>query len=1017
MITDSMWSAGGVSLKQIIRRIIIVSIFIVGLVSCYSFSYLLFQKPKDTVELSSVVKAAIDEEENSYILNESGNVLLITDPQDQINYRVDIGKKHGIGRDILVCNDTVYIHVIKKQSSGYRIIRDMIVAYSKDGDYIKTVYRKDYEEAAMVTGIKGMFVVNGAFAYIAEEPDAFNLYAGNNELIASYALVNAPGITNSYAVSGDGKEVYYCRLNGTIYRYVDGIHDTLIYDAATFNDTSEREFSVPRSIALDEKNTLYFTDIGRREIFRFVSVPQSIDSEVNEQYFSDTGEREGLLVSQDRAVPQLVKEYEDDTAVEEKDICYYISADRQLIGVTESAVKIYGEEIRYIYSLTYCFKYQVICVLNWILMIIDVLIILWMLYKLICCVIFKMSKYAKIALGAVGVICIISMIFMGIVMPPFKKLMYNQMYNQEQVLSESALSILDKEAFKAIHNAADFDSEEYDSVRKSMQSLFLNGNETTEDFYVQLWTIQREDIITTSYCLMEDTGAMYPYAWPYEGSDEQAILTSGEGRDYITKSSEGSYLLVLNPILDEEGNAIGLIEVGTDLNSFQTAYNSLLGNLIINVAGITVVLILMIIELTLFFEGKDKYKKASKNGKQVLLSNGLLRFVVFIIFFVTNLSTGFLPQYAMTLSSNHSHLPKEILAAIPISAEVVVGAIFSIWGTYVVEKIGEKRSAVLSSMGIVAGFALRLIPNVWILTLGNALIGAGWGIILLMVNTMIALKEDENEKESGFADYSAAALNGVNCGVVFGGLLTNWFSYRIIFIFSAMVGLLILYYTRRYMSSNIITQTMQSSKEEEEETSRISFGKFIFNHRIISYFLMIVIPVIACGYFLTYMFPILGAEYGMSDTNIGYSYLLNGICVICLSNVLTKTFSTKVDKRISLVISVLLYGVAFIIVGRYQNIYSILAALVLLGISDSFGLPIQTAYYTELDIVKKYGYDKAIGIYSLFENGAQALGSFVFSWVLIFGVGAGLRIVTEVIVTLSLGFILFSFMGRKKSKE
>ena len=206
--------------------------------------------------------------------------------------------------------------------------------------------------------------------------------------------------------------------------------------------------------------------------------------------------------------------------------------------------------------------------------------------------------------------------------------------------------------------------------------------------------------------------------------------------------------------------------------------------------------------------------------------------------------------------------------------------------------------------------------------------------------------------------------------------------------------------------------------EEEEEGQGIPVWRFLFKGRIITYFAMIVVPIIACGYFLTYMFPILGSEYGISETNIGYAYLLNGLCVMCFSNILTDFFSKKMKKGTALALASGIYAFAFILVGWYQSVPVLLLSLVLLGLSDSFGLPLQTGYYTDLEEVKQFGYDRAIGIYSLFENGAQAMGSFVFSYVLLIGVKEGLWMVGGTIVILAVVFLLISMgtmLFRKKS--
>ena len=109
-----------------------------------------------------------------------------------------------------------------------------------------------------------------------------------------------------------------------------------------------------------------------------------------------------------------------------------------------------------------------------------------------------------------------------------------------------------------------------------------------------------------------------------------------------------------------------------------------------------------------------------------------------------------------------------------------------------------------------------------------------------------------------------------------------------------------------------------------------------------------------------------------------------------------------------------LYAVAFFVVAWYQSIPALLIALVLLGLSDGFGLPLQTSYYTDLDEVRDFGYDRAIGIYSLFENGAQTAGSFLFSYVLLIGVKEGLLLVIALLLILAFVFFLSSFVKPRK---
>ena len=70
-----------------------------------------------------------------------------------------------------------------------------------------------------------------------------------------------------------------------------------------------------------------------------------------------------------------------------------------------------------------------------------------------------------------------------------------------------------------------------------------------------------------------------------------------------------------------------------------------------------------------------------------------------------------------------------------------------------------------------------VVPTITSFIIGNGVMGAGWGFLLLIIQVMIAEKDPE-EKSEGFTGYTAASLSGVNCGVVFGAFLINWMNYR-----------------------------------------------------------------------------------------------------------------------------------------------------------------------------------------------------------------------------------------------
>ena len=312
-----------------------------------------------------------------------------------------------------------------------------------------------------------------------------------------------------------------------------------------------------------------------------------------------------------------------------------------------------------------------------------------------------------------------------------------------------------------------------------------------------------------------------------------------------------------------------------------------------------------------------------------------------------------------------------------------------------------KRAVKVCAALFTIGLGLRVVPDIWILTAGSLAVGTGWGVLLLLVNVQISDMPEE-EKDAGFAHTSAAAFTGVNGGIVLGGFLMQWLSYTLLFILAAVTSVALYFVVSRYLSS------APDYRDEEQESGILATLRFMFAPKVMLFIFMIVFPVVMCGYFLNYLFPILGDRYGLSETYIGYAYLINGFCAMMFGPVLTGLFTRARKKRLGLLIAAVLYAIAFFLVARLQNIPSLLAALALLGLSDGFGLSLQTGYFTDLEEVQKFGYDNALGVYSLFENGAQAVGPLVFSYALLIGIGRGLMVIAIALASLALLYIVFS---------
>ena len=969
--------------RKTIFTIISILLFFFSLVVVFFFRNWLLVNPFQPFELSEVITAYQDQEGNLYVIDKSGERLLKASPDRELLWQVK-ASDDTFEKAVRLCVDpdgSVYVED-KRIKSGIRLSTEAVLKFSPDGSLEKTVFQRDSSEDQIRPSIIGLNV-SGDTPFIAlTKKNGITIRSLISSEKKSFPLNHTDDLVLNAVWDQKTGTLWYCTFHGRIYRYVDGKHDDLIYDNSKHVEELE---SVPRAIScLDD--TVYAADRGLRCLLA-ISIP--------------SGE---------------VQELHEDAPWEEREICDSVTSDYSVVSTTGSLVKVWNQgQCEDVMQFTLSSKLKLVTFLLWFSLVVLVFSLTIDVILLAVFLVRKASSMARIiAAVLVGVGALAGMLI-GTLFPGFTDQLFNSQFDKAEYCASLTLERMPVNAFLNLDASSDYQGRDYVAVQNAVNSVFKTGSDSADDLYCTMYrVIGDHDTIVLTYSLDENS-MLLPYDWEYEDSEEQAILTSGKGRQYVNRSVEGSYLFVLDPILDEDGNPIGLIEVGTDLQSFEQEIRRLLYDLLLNLIAVTAVSVMVLVEVIYFIRGHRRYQAEGKEPRgHITIPAEVLRMIVFLIFFFTNLTTAILPVYAMKLADS-LHIPwisTEVLAAVPFSAEVIAGALFSLFGASVIRKLSLKRAALLCATLFTAGLALRVFPNFWMITLGSIVIGIGWGVILLIVNILIAELPGDG-KDTGFAYYNAAALNGVNSGTVFGGFLLNWIPGSVLFALTALASVFLFFLVWKYLIHATIRD--EADPSEAEQTGSFSFLQFLLSPNILIFFVMLVIPVLTGSYFLIYLYPIIGTRWGLSETYVGYSYLLNGFCVMAFSTLMTNLFTKIRKKRFGLTLSALLYAAAFSVAAFFHSIPALLVALMILGFSDSFGLPLQTSFYTDQKEVGLFGVDRALGVYSLFENTSQALGPFVFSWALVVGVSKGLYVISAVIALLAIAFLFSGLFFRRRS--
>jgi predicted MFS family arabinose efflux permease len=143
----------------------------------------------------------------------------------------------------------------------------------------------------------------------------------------------------------------------------------------------------------------------------------------------------------------------------------------------------------------------------------------------------------------------------------------------------------------------------------------------------------------------------------------------------------------------------------------------------------------------------------------------------------------------------------------------------------------------------------------------------------------------------------------------------------------------------------------------------------------------------------------------LSQSDISRGFLLNGLFIIYLGPVLTKYVAGKLGDARGMIVSMLIAIGALGTFMLFGTIPAAFAAVILLGIAESFGVSMKTTYFLNLKGIKEMEINKGIAFFSIMVNFSRMLGPIVFGLALSLGARMGVGLISLVLLMLLLVFI------------
>ncbi|MGO5115157.1 MFS transporter [Candidatus Avoscillospira sp. LCP25S3_F1] len=903
----------------------------------------------------------------------------------------------------------LYIHDRLLSDNGKDVATERIAVYNSHGGFVDYLYEQPHD---LDTGgenrnrIYGMVWQDGGLSFVRVDQDSFALCrldvdTGTVTEQQVYAYPSAYRYL-MYAAIDETQQVYFSDKYGSIWQAEPSGDHRCIYDASAHGN--EDFFSIAANLACLPDGSICFNDIGQRQICRILP-DGTVELVVGRgEPLAELPEafNELPIYSYIGATPQgglsaIYCEYTYDTASEDYvyDYCVYArDAQGQVLLNTAQVEKAPSVQIK-----------------GWLAAAAGVILAALLLYGAVQMVragwLGKTNQRTRIQmaviLAAVLSAALASVVLVGDL---------NQRYLGERTSKMTNMAVLmardlQPEDIRSIDSPEDYNSPAYQRIDASVKEILLSDL-NDDGTYCTIYQ-ERNGIVCIIYSDEGLNNVFYPMSGVFAGSYEAEIYETGELQQFSAFSSaEGHYAFTLAPIFDESGQVVALMEVGTDLYAFTAANQRLIRETLLTVLMIVVTCVLLFSEATVFLDALRRNRQERKQG--ILRDVGIIRPIAFLIFFAGNMSTAFLPVYGVQLWDASMGMGQEFASAIPLSAEVMMTAIFSLFGGFLVDRMGTKSLIASGGILFMAGLALcGLAPNLWVLIGGSVVLGIGEGLVLVALNTFISNYGEEEQRNRGFSGYNAAYLSGMNCGTVVGSLAADQFGYRNVFYMAVAVSLAAL-----VLAIVCLHKQTTPAEAKEQEEKGISTLQFLLRPRVWIFFLFMLMPYLISASFLSYFFPIFGEEHGLSTSFVAIAFLISGVIAIYLGPTLTRVISHRLGDRGSLILASAIYVGSFALFAIRPSVGACFAIIAMLAVADSFGLSMQAVYFSALPEVRLYGAGKAMGLNSAVESIAQTVGPMIFAAVLMMGVERGVMVLAQGMGVMLLIFVVSVILDRRR---
>lgn len=375
-----------------------------------------------------------------------------------------------------------------------------------------------------------------------------------------------------------------------------------------------------------------------------------------------------------------------------------------------------------------------------------------------------------------------------------------------------------------------------------------------------------------------------------------------------------------------------------------------------------------------------------------------LRFLTFVLYFGMFLSASFVPVIMQTFDRGLFGLAPPQAAAVPVSVEMLCGALAILLAGRISARLPWRTmTAAGLAVAVLGAVVSGMTGDPLLFIVARGLVGAGTMTALMGLYRLIDRIRRIDPATGAYSDLFSGMYVGVNCGAVVGSLLADAIGPHAVFLIAAVVLTLgigqLLLLTPEPAGAAAIAAAAPAVAAAKPDGDTAPARRVWSDGSFLAFLLLVSVPTSACSMFLIYYFPLFASGLGQPASTVGQAFLLYGLCIVYLGPLLSRLMrSSNLAPGLPVLASGLIMAAGLTTFALTGSLVGAFLAILLLGLSDSFGLTAQQRYLERLPVVGTHGLAVPQSYHLNARKIGQVIGPMLFSAAAVAG-GAGATLI------------------------